>query len=94
MRKYSGIFTACLFLFCFTGISQDRVLPLWRGTIPDYRDIGEKEHRDTTDIVRISKVQKPDIAVFLPSKSNIISYQSPLMDVQRATRLIEMDCPV
>jgi len=40
------------------------------GQIPNYHDVGEKEVRDTTDIVRISKVQVPDISVFLPSAKN------------------------
>jgi acetyl esterase/lipase len=40
------------------------------GNIPNYHNSGEQEIRDTTDIVRISKVQIPDIEVFLPSKKN------------------------
>ena len=40
------------------------------GEIPNYRNTGEKEQSDTSDIVRISKVQEPDIAVFLPAKKN------------------------
>jgi acetyl esterase/lipase len=40
------------------------------GAIPNYNDVGELEVCDTTDIVRISKVQTPDISVFLPSKKN------------------------
>ncbi len=38
--------------------------------IPNYRDVGEKEVWDTADIVRVSKVQVPDISVFLPSDKN------------------------
>lgn len=41
------------------------------GDIPNYIDTGEKEVWDTTDIVRISKVQVPDISVFLPSKTSM-----------------------
>ncbi len=40
------------------------------GEIPNYRDVGEQEVRDTTDAVRIRKVQTPDISVFLPSKKS------------------------
>lgn len=40
------------------------------GQIPNYVASGESEIRDTTTIVRISKVQMPDISVFLPSAKN------------------------
>jgi acetyl esterase/lipase len=40
------------------------------GEIPNYRDVGELEERDTTDAVRIGKVQVPDISVFLPTKKS------------------------
>lgn len=40
------------------------------GQVPNYRDVGEEEQWDTTDIVRIARVQVPDIAVYLPSKKN------------------------
>ena len=40
------------------------------GEIPNYRDVGEQEERDTTDAVRIGKVQTPDISVFLPAKKS------------------------
>lgn len=50
--------------------SQNFTLPLWSGEIPNNRTTNETEKRDTQDIVRISNVQVPDIAVFLPSKSN------------------------
>ena len=108
------------------------------GKIPNFQPTTEQEKRDTTDIVRISKVQTPDIAVFLPAKktatgeaviicpgggyhilaydwegediakfwnskgiaaivlkyrlptseSQIIPHKSPLMDAQRAMRLV------
>jgi acetyl esterase/lipase len=51
--------------------AQNYVLPLWPdGQIPNFRDTGESEIRDTTEIVRIRNVQTPDIAVFLPAKRN------------------------
>ncbi len=50
--------------------SQNFILPLWEGDPPNYRESGEIMKSDTTNIVRLSLVQHPDIAVFLPSKSN------------------------
>jgi len=40
------------------------------GQIPNYKDVGEQEVWDTTNIVRISKVQIPDIKVYLPEVSS------------------------
>jgi len=61
-----------LFLCLATGLlqSQNFILPLWEGDPPNYRESGEIMKSDTTNIVRLSLVQYPDIAVFLPSKSN------------------------
>jgi acetyl esterase/lipase len=41
------------------------------GQIPNYRDVGEEELWDTTNAVRVSKVQVPDISVFLPAKQHM-----------------------
>jgi acetyl esterase/lipase len=121
-----------------SGISQNRVLPLWEADPPNYTETGEVTIWDTSDIVRVRNVQKPDIAIFLPSKknasgeaviicpgggyeilaydwegsdiarwltsegvaafvlkyrlpgasSNITPYKSPLMDAQRAMRMV------
>ena len=64
-----------LIIFVMTSIyanSQSFKLSLYPDSmIPNYRDVGEEEVSDTTDIVRISKVQTPDIAVYLPSKTNM-----------------------
>jgi len=49
---------------------QNQILPLWEGDPPNYRETGEVTIWDTSDIVRVRNVQKPDIAVFLPSKKN------------------------
>ena len=49
---------------------QNLVVPLWEGDPPNYRETGEVTIWDTADIVRVRNVQKPDIAVFLPSKKN------------------------
>ena len=119
-------------------LAQNHILPLWEGDPPNYSETGEVTIFDTADIVRVRNVQKPDIAVFLPSKknatgeavvicpgggygilaydwegsdiarwlnsegiaafvlkyrlpgskSNVIPHKSPLMDAQRAMRLV------
>jgi acetyl esterase/lipase len=56
-----------------SGISaqaQNHVLPLWEGQIPNFKDTGELEKRDTSGIVSISNVQIPEIEVYLPAKQN------------------------
>jgi len=118
--------------------AQNQIIPLWQGDPPNYRETGEVTIWDTSDIVRVRNVQKPDIAVFLPSKknstgeavvicpgggygilaydwegsdiarwlnsqgiaafvlkyrlpgskSNIVAHKSPLMDAQRAMRMV------
>ena len=47
-------------------VAQNQILPLWKGDPPNYMETGEVTIWDTTDIVRVRNVQKPDIAVFLP----------------------------
>jgi acetyl esterase/lipase len=51
-------------------MAQETVLLYPKGAVPNYRNGGEKEKRETTDILRISLVQEPDIAVYLPPKRN------------------------
>lgn len=51
--------------------AQNHVIPLWEsGEVPNYRETGEVTVWDTSDIVRVTNVQKPDLAIFLPSKKN------------------------
>lgn len=51
--------------------SQSFKIPLWdKDNIPNHRITDEQEEIDSSDIIRISKVQDPDITVFLPSKKN------------------------
>jgi len=119
-------------------MGQNQILPLWEGDPPNYQETGEVTIFDTADIVRVRNVQKPDIAIFLPSKknatgeavvicpgggygilaydwegsdiarwlnsngiaafvlkyrlpgskSNIVPHKSPLMDAQRAMRMV------
>ncbi len=132
------IFTLILCLAMGVLQSQNFILPLWEGDPPNYRESGEMMKSDTTNIVRLSLVQHPDIPVFLPSrrnatgeaavicpgggyhilaydwegsdiarwfssrgiaaavlkyrlpvsKSNIIPHKTPLMDAQRAFRMV------
>jgi acetyl esterase/lipase len=56
------------FFFSTFSTAQNFTLPLWSETIPNYQETDEKEIRDTTDIVKISYVQQPEIAVYLPAK--------------------------
>jgi len=48
---------------------MDHQLLLWPdGTIPNYQDSGETLQTEITDCIRLSLVQEPDIAVYLPPK--------------------------
>jgi len=67
------LFFAVLLSFLFFQLSyaQDVTVPLWAaGKVPNYQKTDEVEKAESTDIVRISKVQSPEIAVFLPAKKN------------------------
>jgi acetyl esterase/lipase len=137
MKKIVFLFIQILILNTLC-LGQNYYLPLWTNEIPNSQKTNEIEIRDTTNAVRISYVQNPDISVYLPSKgiatgqavmicpgggyrrlaydkegtdiakwlnskgiagivlkyrlpiseSNIISHKSPLLDAQRAIRLI------
>ena len=51
--------------------AQNYTLPLYpEGKVPNYKAAGEQEKRETADILRISLVQTPDIAVYLPLRRN------------------------
>ena len=137
MRKIALITILTAMSFAVT--AQEITLSLWpAGKLPNYQKTDETEKSDSTDIVRISKVQNPEIAVFIPSKksatgqavvicpgggygilaynwegtdiakwfnskgvtaivlkyrlpnskSNVVAHQSPLMDAQRAIRIV------
>jgi acetyl esterase/lipase len=61
-------FLFCLAFFNCAG-AQDIVLPLWpAGKVPNYQKTNEKEKIDSTESIRISLVQAPDIAVYLPTR--------------------------
>jgi len=132
------IVAALLLIGVLSCPGQNQILPLWEGDPPNYKETGEVTIWDTSDIVRVRLVQKPDIAAFLPSKknatgeavvvcpgggygilaydwegsdiarwlnsqgiaafvlkyrlpgsnSNIVPHKSPLMDAQRAMRMV------
>ena len=51
--------------------AQSHIIPLWEsGDVPNYRETGEVTVWDTSNIVRVTSVQKPDLTVFLPSRRN------------------------
>ena len=51
--------------------AQEITLPLWAaGKVPNYQKTDETEKRDTTETVHITRVQSPDITVYMPSKRN------------------------
>jgi acetyl esterase/lipase len=64
-------FLVSCFSIQFIAMAQEINLPLWpAGKVPNFQKTDETEIRDTTDIIRISKVQVPGIAIYLPSKEN------------------------
>jgi acetyl esterase/lipase len=48
--------------------SQNYVMPLYSGAIPNSKNTGSSEKITNEDIIAIADVQKPDISVYLPSK--------------------------
>lgn len=65
MIKHSFLIILILNTLC---LGQNYRLPLWTNDIPNSQKTNEIEIRDTTNAVRISYVQNPDISVYLPSK--------------------------
>ena len=64
-----ALISICLVITCQVSLGQDIVMPLWPvGKIPNYKKTNEVEKRDSTDAIRISLVQDPNISVYLPSK--------------------------
>ncbi|MCF8378019.1 MAG: alpha/beta hydrolase [Bacteroidales bacterium] len=72
MKKFRIIPILTIMIFSSNILySQNLVLDLYpKGQIPNYTPTEEKEVRDTTDIVRISSVQTPDIALFFPTRKS------------------------
>ena len=64
-------FIICYLAIQFITTAQEITLPLWpAGKVPNFQKTNETEIRDTADIIRVSKVQAPDIAIYLPAKRN------------------------
>lgn len=60
-----------MFLVSVKIAGQDTIMPLWpKDNIPNHLNSVEKELHEQNEILRISKVQKPTIEVYLPSKLN------------------------
>ena len=57
------LFLLSIAMITTSGFAQNRILPLWENDPPNYRETGEVTIWDTSDIVRVRLVQKPDIAV-------------------------------
>lgn len=139
MKKISSVAITLVVAALFFGLkAQSFKMDLYpEGQIPNYKASDLKERWDSTDVVRISNVQMPDITVFLPSKkistgqaviicpgggyrilaydlegediakfwnskgiaaivlkyrlpneNQVVPYKSPLMDAQRAMRMV------
>ncbi|MEI6049713.1 MAG: alpha/beta hydrolase [Bacteroidota bacterium] len=67
MKKLMLIFIllVCSYLFVY---SQNFVVPLYIGDIPNSKNTGQAEKISVGDITTISNVQNPDISVYLPTK--------------------------
>jgi len=69
MTNYnSKIFSFIVFLICHMVQGQSEIIPLWNGNMPNHIDSDEVEVQNSTEILRISKVQTPTLEVFLPAK--------------------------
>lgn len=65
------LFLFITFLLVWTECqAQNFMLPLWSEGIPNYKETDEVEISDSSNIIRISNVQIPDISVYLPAKKN------------------------
>ncbi len=60
-------------IICLLGImnqnfAQNEMIDLWKEAIPNSRISDEQERVEVDEIVRISRVQKPTLEIFLPAK--------------------------
>lgn len=67
MKKICLLILQVLFLY-FCGTSQSTTLALWPAGIPNFKETGAVEKWDTSDIIAVTNVQNPEIAVYLPAK--------------------------
>ncbi len=71
MLRLSTPITIIMLLISNISFAQNDKISLWNDKqIPNYKPADESEQADTTNIVRISKVQKSEIEIFLPAKKN------------------------
>ena len=68
MFKLRGVIFLIVIAASMSLYGQDYRRPLYEGVIPNSKPAGTSEKIDKTDITRISNVQVPDIAVYLPTK--------------------------
>jgi acetyl esterase/lipase len=68
MKNICQLFVIALLIQNFYVSAQDYTLPLYEGTIPNSKYTGATENIEKKDIIIIGNVQKPEIAVYLPSK--------------------------
>ncbi|WP_422079371.1 alpha/beta hydrolase [Ulvibacterium sp.] len=71
MRTFFFASLLVLMQFSMEMQAQDTIIPLWsKDKIPNRIETDEKEIHKRNGILRISKVQKPTIEVYLPAQSN------------------------
>lgn len=71
MQKIILSISICIFFNINPGMSQQITLPLWpEGKIPNFQKTDETEKKEVDDILRISKVQTPEITVYMPTKKS------------------------
>lgn len=68
MKKIYQLLVLAFMIQSLSASAQDYTLPLYQGTIPNSKYTGAQEKVEKKDIIVISNVQTPDIAVYLPSK--------------------------
>ena len=68
MKKIIPFTLACL--LSFIELKAQTIVPIWPQDIPNFQPSDELEITEETDITRISKVQKPTLEIYLPSKKN------------------------
>ena len=68
MNKTFQMLVLAFLIQSLSASAQDYTLPLYKGAIPNSKYTGAQEKVEKKDIIVISNVQTPDIAVYLPSK--------------------------
>src|SRR4051812_9866130 len=64
------VLLSCI-IFQQVSSAQEFTLPLYPvGKVPNHQKTDETEKRDTTETIHVTRVQTPDMTVFLPSRRN------------------------